>query len=140
MTIKPEDFLPKDAIFERAPILPHDEVVKPSHKDGIHLDGDSSKGQAVEYLHFHDDKFTHEIRKDVSPTLDWVKEQHLDKGSSAGKSKSGEWYHAARVDEVVILAWLNARGLKWSDFKGDIVDNFLNDPENKAFRVWQGSV
>ena len=100
--VKPTDFvLPEDAVFEKAPVLPHDKFVKPTYSDAIHLDGDGRNG-TVEYLHFDNTAgtFTHEMRANIEPTLNWVKDQDSLYGKQAGKSKSGEWYHAARVDEV----------------------------------------
>jgi hypothetical protein len=134
--------IPEDAVFEKAPVTPADKVVKSAFSDALHLDGNSKKGEVVEYLKFDETegKFAHELRQDVEPTLDWVKAQHLEQGSGVGKSKSGEWYHAASVPTVVVYAWLNRYGLKWADFKGDVVDKFLADSENAAFRVWQGRV
>jgi hypothetical protein len=132
--------IPKDAVFESAAKPAPEKAVKSSFTDAIHLEGNSSKGEVVEYLKFDETegKFAHELRQDVEPTLDWVKAQHLHQGSQVGKSKSGEWYHAARVPTVVLHAWLNRMGLTMRDFKGDVVDKFLNDSENAAFRVWQG--
>lgn len=134
--------LPEDAVFEAAPVTAHDAVVKPTVSDSLHLDGRSSRGDVVEYLHVDETegKFVHEMKQDVEPTLEWVKQQHSLYGNSSGKSSSGEFYHAARVPLVIIHAWLNQKGLKMSDFKGEIVDKFLNDSENAAFRVWQGRV
>jgi hypothetical protein len=134
--------LPEDAVFEKAEVTPADKVVKSGFSDAIHIDGNSKKGDVVEYLKFDEveGKFAHEMRQDVEPTLDWVKQQHLNQGSSVGKSKSGEWYHAARIPTVVLYAWLNRMGLTMKDFKGDVVDKFLGDSENAAFRVWQGRV
>jgi hypothetical protein len=115
-------------------------MVAPSHPDGRWLSGEA--GDAVEYLHFDDlsNVFHHELRQDVEPTLEHCKNIRLDQGRSAGRSKSGEWMHAARVDKVVVLSWLNQQGLNWADFKGDVVCRFLNDGNNNAFRLWQGRV
>lgn len=140
---KKSDFVvPEDAVFERARVLPHDAVVAPTSSDAIHLDGHSARGDIVEYLHFDDADgvFRHELRQDIEPTLNNVKEMRLDQGSSVGRGKSGEWMHAARVDKVVILQWLHNRGLAWSDFKGKLVREFLNDSDNGAFRLWPGRV
>lgn len=134
--------IPESAAFERAPVLPHDPAVKPTAAGAIHLDGSSQNGDVVEYLNFDDTDgtFTHEMRQDIEPTLNDISRMRLESGNSVGKSKSGEWYHAARVDKVVVLAWLHARGLQWADFKGEIVKRFLNDSNNSAFRLWAGRV
>ena len=134
--------IPDDAVFEEAQHTPHDAIVKPEYRSAIHLDGNSRKGEVVEYLTFDDadGKFFHEIKQNIEPTLRDVAQRHLSEGRDVGKGKSGEWYHAARVDSVVLVAWLNQRGLQMKDFKGEIIKQFLNDSENKPFRIWGGQL
>lgn len=116
--------------------------VLPLTNGPIHLEGSIDRGQVEEHLHFDETggTFTHEIKADVEPVLDYVKDQHSMYGKQAGKNKEGDFYHAARVPTVVIQAWLNVRGLTMADFKGEVIDRFLNDSENAAFRIWQGRV
>ena len=134
--------LPDNAVFEYVEPIGHDKKIKPTAGDSIRIEGDSAKGEMVEYVHVDEKegKLVHELKQDVEPTLEWVKQQHSLYGSSAGKSSTGEWYHAARVPLVVLHAWLNARGLQMRDFKGDLIDRFLNDTDNSSFRVWQGRI
>lgn len=134
--------VPEDAVFEKAAVLSHDLFVKPTAPDSLRLEGDGGKSEVVEYLHVdeNDGKFYHEMRQDIEPCLRKVAELVSDGGTSAGKNKAGDFYLAAKVPLVVVQAWLNKRGLKMSDFKHDILDEFLNDSDNGAFRVWKGRV
>lgn len=49
---------------------------------------------------------------------------------------------AASVDGAVIMDWCNKRGVGWDVFFRDpaLQTRFLDDPDNKAFRVWQGRI
>ena len=142
-TSEKSDFsVPENAVFEKAGVIPHDAVVTPKSADAMHLDGHSARGDVVEYLYFDDidGVFHHQLLQDIEPTLNNVKRMRLEQGHTVGRSKTGEWMHAATVDRVVVLQWLHLRGLSWPDFKGKIVTEFLNDSDNKAFRVWPGRV
>lgn len=50
--------------------------------------------------------------------------------------------HAMTCDGFTIMAWCNAKGIAWKEFWRDrkIQTRFLDDPDNAAFRVWQGRV
>lgn len=134
--------VPEDAAFERAPVLGHDQLLRPTSNDSLRLEGEGAKGDIVEYLHVDENagKFYHEMKQDVEPYLKRVADMVSAGGTNAGKNKAKDFYLAASVPQVVIYKWLNARGLKMSDFKHDIVDEFLNDSDNAAFRVWKGKV
>lgn len=140
---EPKDFvIPDTAQFELAPILSADKVAKSKSTDAMRVEGESAKGEVVEYIHYDevDKTVTHELVQDVQPVLESAKKLHLEGGATAGKNKAGDFYHAARVPLVLVHAWLNARGLKMSDFKGQVLKDFLNDSDNRAFRIWQGRV
>jgi hypothetical protein len=132
----------ENAVFEKAPVLPNDPIVPSTKGQGVHVDGHSNRGDIVEYLHFDETEnvIHHELVQDVEPILDSARRLHLDGGNQAGKSKSGEWYHAARVPQILVITWLKQRGLTMQDFKGDIVKEFLNDSNHKAFRIYAGRV
>jgi hypothetical protein len=134
--------IPEDAVFEKAPVLGQDKAVKARASDAMRIQGDSAKGEAVEYVTYDDtDKtFTHEVLQDVEPVLESAKKLHLEGGSTAGKNAAGDFYHAARVPLVLVLAWLKQRGLTQQDFKGQVLKDFLNDPDHSAFRIWPGRV
>lgn len=134
--------VPEDAVFEEAPILGHDRLLKPTSNDAMRLEGDGIAGDIVEYLHVdeNDGKFRHEMKQDVEPYLKRIRQMELDQGANVGKNKAGDFYLAASVPQVIIHAWLNKKGLKISDFRGKIIDDFLNDSDNSAFRVWKGKV
>lgn len=134
--------VPEDAVYERASYLAHDQLLRPTAVDSVRLEGDGSKGEIVEYLHVdeNDGKFYHEMKQDIEPCLKRVADMLSAGGSNAGKNKAGDFYHAMHVEPVVIYAWLNKRGLTMRDFKHDVIEDFLNDSENSAFRVWKGKV
>lgn len=117
-------------------------IIKSDNASAIHLEGSAAEGEVVEYISCDemDGKIFHELKQDIEPTLKHIEERRLNEGRDIGKSKSGDWYHAARVDLVVVLAWLNKHGLKMHDFKGEVLTKFLNDSENAPFRIWSGKV
>lgn len=49
---------------------------------------------------------------------------------------------AATVPGFVIADWCNKRGIGFDEFMRNpkLAESFLNDPDNKAFRVWEGRV
>ena len=132
--------VPEDAVFEEVQVLGTDQLIKPTANDAWRLEGEGANGDIVEYLHVEDDKMVHEMKQDVEPYLKRIREMEHAQGSNVGKNKAGDFYLAASVAPVVIHAWLNKRGLTMKDFKYEVVDNFLNDPDNSAFRVWKGKV
>lgn len=140
--VKHEWSVPEDAVYERAPVLGHDQLIRPTTSDSLRLEGEGSKGEIVEYLHVdeNDGKFYHEMKQDVEPYLKRVADMVSAGGADAGKNKSKDFYLAASVPQVVVYAWLNKRGLTMKDFKDDVIDEFLNDSDNSAFRVWKGKV
>ena len=124
------------------PILPHDAIAPPKQADAWRVSGDSELGEVIEYLHYDEQekKFTLERVQDVEPVLENAKRMSREGGSDAGKNKAGDFYLAARVPLIIIEAWLNIRGLAMRDFKGKVVNEFLNDANHSAFRVWPGRV
>ena len=50
--------------------------------------------------------------------------------------------HVASVDQAVIIDWCNKRGITFQRFMNDqsLVNAFLDDPDNSAFRIWKGRV
>jgi len=134
--------IPEDAVFEKAPVLRHDSLIKPTANDAMRLEGVGAHGDIVEYVHVdeHGGSFVHEMKQDVEPYLKRIRDLEHEHGNDVGKNKAGDFYLAASVAPVVIYAWLNKRGLKMADFKGSVIDDFLNDSDNSAFRVWKGRV
>lgn len=134
--------VPEDAVFERAPVLGNDQLIRPTAIDSVRLEGEGVKGQIVEYLHVDEiaGKFYHEMKQNIEPYLDRVADMVSAGGVDAGKNKSKDFYLAASVPQVVIYAWLNKRGLTMKDFKNDVINEFLDDSDNSAFRVWKGKV
>jgi len=89
----------------------------------------------VDFIHYDDtDKtFTHELLQDVEPILGQV-------SGLRENTPGSEWRHAGRFPVVLVNAWLNQRGLKMTDFKGEVLKEFVNDANHSAFRIWQGRV
>ena len=134
--------VPEDAVYERAPVLGHDQLIRPTAADSMRLEGEGKKGDIVEYLHVDENagKFYHEMKQDIEPALKRVADMVAAGGTNAGKNKDKDFYLAAHVPQVVVLDWLKKRGLTIKDFKHDVIDQFLNDSDNAAFRVWKGKV
>lgn len=61
---------------------------------------------------------------------------------SVGDVGSSEMKVAASVPAFVILDWCNKKGIDFATFFRDpkLADQFLGDPENRAFRIWEGRV
>jgi len=104
---------------------------------GMYVSADPNS-DVREYIHYNevDDTITQQRVQDIEPILDNVKQLR----EFGGRGETGEFYHAAQVPVVVVENWLNLRGLSMSQFKGSVVTEFLNDTDNKPFRVWQGRV
>jgi hypothetical protein len=110
--------------------------MKPRSNGAVQVD---DVGGIKEFLHFDEtgEKFAHEMLQDIQPHLEYVKDKQMITG---GKNAAGDFYHAGRFPDVIVYAWLNKRGLKMSDLKDHVIEDFLNDPENKPFRIWEGVV
>lgn len=81
---------------------------------------------------------THEVSADA---VNAVKE-HCAALRSAGVTGSNEMRYAATVPGWVILDWCNRKGVEWGRFMRDeaLQSLFLDDPDNSAFRIWQGKI
>ena len=136
--------VPEDAVFKKAPILPHDAAIKPQSGAAWHLNGNSANGDIVEYLHEEDGKIIHEMKQDIEPSLKHAEALRNEGGMYAGMSVkngvSNDMRHSAHVDQIVVVKWLQKRNMNMSHFKGQVITDFLNDPENAPFRVWRGRV
>lgn len=80
----------------------------------------------------------HEQRsRDVEPLIEQNKALQR-----AGATGIGDMRLAARVDGIVIEAYCTRNGITFAEFMHNAEHQrlFLNDPDNAAFRVWQGRV
>lgn len=61
---------------------------------------------------------------------------------NGGHTVSKEFKLAASVPAFVVYDWCNKRGISHEEFMRNpkLADAFLNDPDNKAFRIWEGRV
>lgn len=109
------------------------------NNDGWALD-DGSRTGVAEYLHYDDvEKIVgRELVQDIEPILNDVKARANE--LNAGKNQGKDFYLAGRFPVVLVENWLKLRGLTMQDFKHTVIDDFLNDPDHSAFRVWQGRV
>lgn len=80
-----------------------------------------------------------ERTRDVQATLDRAA-RFREEGK--GISKSGELYHVAHIDKMVIEKYCHDIGITFHEFcvNDDHITKILNDPAYKNFRVWNGRV
>lgn len=71
--------------------------------------------------------------------LDIIKE-HCAASRSAGLGNGKDDKLAMTCDGFTIWTWCVNKGVSWKEFWRDqkVQTRFLNDPDNAAFRVWQG--
>lgn len=78
--------------------------------------------------------------QDVEPILEWNKEAAQVANDFWGPKSTNKL--AARVPLVVLEQWAKERGISYRMLmsrEGDaILKQYLNDPENRSFRIWQG--
>lgn len=62
--------------------------------------------------------------------------------SESGATSTGDVKHLASIPSEIVEAWINARGIAFSDFMRDhaIQDRMLNDPDLACFRIYKGRV
>lgn len=89
-------------------------------------------------FHVDDEKLVVERVFDVEPVLKDISEL---KSISDGKSKTGEFYHVARVPAFVVEAYCNQNGITFSEFcaNSEHARRLLMDADYKHLRVWEGS-
>ena len=100
----------------------------------------SSNGGVTETFHYseHDDTAAIQRVSDVSKILQANK---IQRDSNQGY-KSEVFNKVASIDVVVLDAWCKARGINLETFFADdkVFKNFLNDPDNKAWRTTSGKI
>lgn len=80
--------------------------------------------------------FVHGVSgRDLDTLIGYCKEK------GEGKA-SDDMRHVMRVDEAVVMDWCNKRGVTFADLMRDqsLMNRFLDDPDNGAFRIWRGRV
>ena len=94
-------------------------------------------GQVLTKIHEHDGALTFERVQDVQPILEFAHAQRV-----AGDVGSGEMRHAASLPMVVVEAFCNDQKITFEEFMRDpkYVNQMLNAPELRAFRIWEGRV
>jgi hypothetical protein len=61
----------------------------------------------------------------------------------AGLTKTADGdHHVMSVHPFVVMQWLDRHGVSYAKFIRDqkLIERFLNDPDNSAFRIHQGRV
>lgn len=93
----------------------------------------------LEGLDAHTDVAVHEVdRWEVDAIAAECKARQ-----SAGLTKTGDGdHHVMSVHPFVLQKWLDARGVTYAKFIRDqaLVERFINDPDNAAFRIHEGRV
>lgn len=61
---------------------------------------------------------------------------------SVGHGNGSDMKLCMSVDGFVIQAWCDKHGVSWTDFMNDpdMTKRFVEDPDNAAFRIWEGRV
>lgn len=85
-----------------------------------------------------EDKLHIERVQDVQPILDQNKRAFND----AGSFKSEVFNKKASIPVVVLLQWLQKKGITYQEFMGNdkVLKRFLNDPDNKFCLTRPGKV
>lgn len=75
--------------------------------------------------------------QDCTPIAEWAKTQ-----AAAGAVGSSEMRHAARIPNVIIEKYCNENRVTFQEVMGNPVHmrRIVNNPDNAAFRIWQGRV
>lgn len=92
----------------------------------------------VSYYHQTDTGFAVETVADVEQTLERAKALH----NEGRLENAAGHHHLAEVPIVVLNAWAVKRGVTFDQVMSDnaLLTEFLNDPNNEAFRVHKGRV
>lgn len=75
--------------------------------------------------------------QDCTPIAEWAKVQ-----SSIGAVGSSDMRHAARIPNVIIEKYMNENKVSFHEVLNNPVHmrRIVNNPDNAAFRIWQGKV
>lgn len=95
------------------------------------------RGRIIEVDTDHD-AYVHEVDRDQIQIV----ADHCQAMRSAGQVGSKDDRLAMTCDGFTIMQWCDNNGIEWGRFwrDQDIQTRFLNDPANKAFRIWEGRV
>ncbi len=101
----------------------------------------SYDGGVKETFHYsaHDDTAAIQVETDVTNILEANKFQ---RSNQTMRHQSEAFNHVARIDVNAINIWCKQRGIKYGEFLGnpEILQKFLNDPDNKAWRTRTGKI
>lgn len=94
-------------------------------------------GHVLTRLHATDNGLTVERVQDVEPILQFAHAQRV-----AGDVGSSEMRHAASLPMVVVEAFCNDQKITFQEFMSNqkYVNQMLNDPALRSFRIWEGRV
>jgi hypothetical protein len=107
-------------------------------KDGVLIE-DSPGAKTIMHEDASSGDITFERKINSKPILDDVARINQ---ITDGKSKTGEFYHIARLDPILCEAYCHKNGITWNEFMTDDVHitRILNDPDYAHFRIWKGRV
>ena len=89
----------------------------------------------ISTFHSEDDFIIAKSEQDVSPIIVDCKNLR-----DIGATGSNEMKHAANFPMVLIEAYLNKTGIEYGELLRNPahIKSMLNDPDLKAFRIWEG--
>lgn len=94
-------------------------------------------GEAVSRVYVEDNRVVHEIKQDVEPHLEYVKNLR-----SMNMTGDKEMRHAGHLPDVVIETYCNVNGITYAEAINNPVHikAMLNDQALSNLRVWKGRV
>ena len=93
----------------------------------------------LEELDAHHDVAIHEVsRADLDLIAEDCKARH---NAGLTKTADGDW-HVMRADPFTVQAWCDRNGITFAQFMRDqsLINRFIDDPDNAAFRIHKGRV
>ncbi len=99
----------------------------------------SNDGKVKETFHLEDGKSIIQREHDVTGILEANK---FLRGEQTMRHQSEVMNHVAHIDMNAIEIWCKVRGITVQTFFVDpkVLQNFLNDPDNKAWRTRTGKI
>lgn len=84
----------------------------------------------------HDGTVTLQQATDVEPVVEEAKARHNEGLHTTRRGQK----HVASIPVVVLQAWCAKQGLNYADAMQDqgVLKRFLEDPDNRHFRIWKG--
>ena len=93
------------------------------------------------FIHEVDDKHDQYVHVADKRDIDALA-KHCGDLRSVGAGNGKEWKHCMSADSFTIQKWCDIRGVTWREFhnNSELRDRFIDDPDNRAFRIWEGKL